>query len=296
MSRVFLAAFVAIGLLATVPAFAADDTYPLKLYKSKKGDKSEHEKSESSKMTILIDVGGETKKEEKTEGSKEAYTEEILEKKASDRRATKLTRAYSTAEKTVGDEATKAEYTGETVLIEKKDGKYELSIKGKTLKQSDAPDLYKQFTEKKDNDPKNEDFLPEEPVKVGGTWKISADKSEKMFKTLSDDKMKVDVKKSTIEGKLLKVYKKDGAQFGVLEFAITVFVAEIDIGGSLAKTKDGSKFVMKATIDTCIDGTIEFEDGKMEMTIDLTAEIPNVGSITLKGKTTGTEKVRAAKK
>ena len=125
---------------------------------------------------------------------------------------------------------------------------------------------------------------------------MPADKSEKMFKTLSDDNMKVDVKKSTVTGKLLKAYKKDGVQFGVIEIAVTVFVTEIDIGGQLVKTAAGSKFALKGTIDTCIDGTVDFEDGKMEMTIDVTAEIPNVGSFTIKGTTTGTDKVRGVKK
>jgi hypothetical protein len=296
MRRAFLASLFAIGLLATVPALAADDAYTLKLYKSKKGDKAEHAKTENSKLTILIDVGGMTKKEEKTEGKKEAYTEVILEKKPGDKRSTKLTRTYSVAEKTVGDETTKAPYTGETVLIEKKDGKYDLSIRGKELKKSDAPELYKQFNEKKDNDPTNEDFLPEQPIKVGGSWKVPTAKSEKMFKTLGEDNLKVDTKKSTITGKLLKVYKKDGVQFGVFEITITVLVTEIDLGGQFAKTTDGSKFVMKAIVDTCIDGTVDFEESKMEMTIDVTAEIPNVGSLTLRGTTTGTSKVRGVKK
>ena len=91
--------------------------------------------------------------------------------KAGDKQATKLTRTYSVSEKTVGDESTKASYVGDTILIEKKDGKFELSVKGKELKKSDAPDLYKQFSEKKENDPTNEDFLPDEPIKVGATWK-----------------------------------------------------------------------------------------------------------------------------
>ena len=103
-------------------------------------------------------------------------------------------------------------------------------------------------------------------------------------------------KKSTVTGKLLKAYKKDGAQCGVLEFNITIFITEIDIGGSLIKTTDGSKLVLKGTVDTCIDGTMHFEDGKMEVLIDMKAEIPNVASFELKGTSTGTDKVRIAKK
>jgi hypothetical protein len=296
MLRAILACLLATGLLAFAPVSAADETYTLKLYKSKKGDKTEYEKNESTKTNVLISAGGMDKNEETTSGKKEVFTEEILEKKDSERWPTKLTRTYTVAEVTEKDKTTKTVYAGETVLIEKKGDKYEFSVKGKALKENEAPELFQKFNGKKDDEPRNEDFLPEDPVKVGGSWKIPADKSERMFKTLSGEKMKVDAKKSSIGGKLLKVYKKDGAQFGILELTFTVFVTELDIGGQLTKTSAESKIVLKGTLDTCIDGTVEFEDGKMEMTLDVTAEIPNVGSITVKATTTGTDKSRASKK
>src|SRR5262245_14752091 len=90
MSRTFLVSFIAVGLLAATPAFGADETYTLKLYQSKKGDKSEHTKNEDSKSVITFTAGGNEKKENETGAKKEAYTEEILEKKAGDRLATKL--------------------------------------------------------------------------------------------------------------------------------------------------------------------------------------------------------------
>ena len=295
MLRPMIASLLALGLLAGGPAFAADETFALKLYKSKKGDKSENEKSEDGKTNIVINVMGMKMNQDVTNGKKEVYTEEILEKKAGDKKATKLTRTYTTAEKTEKGETTKHMYAGETVLIEKKDGKYEFSIKGKAIKEDEAPELFKSFN-KKDDEPDNEDFLPKDPVKVGESWKVAADKTEKMFKALGDEKMKLDGKKSTVSGKLLKAYKKDGAQFGVLELTLTIFVTEIDLGGEFAKTKDGSKMVIKGTVDTCIDGTVEFEDGKMDVSIDITTELPNAGSFTISGTTTGIDKTRSVKK
>ena len=38
MPRMFLGSLIAVGLLAAASAFGADETYTLKLYKSKKGD------------------------------------------------------------------------------------------------------------------------------------------------------------------------------------------------------------------------------------------------------------------
>ncbi|AMV27280.1 hypothetical protein VT84_22955 [Gemmata sp. SH-PL17] len=296
MFRALLTCCFAVGLLAGGSALAADETYTLKLYKSKKGDKTENEKKEEGKTNVDVDFGGANKKEELPNGNKEVYTEEILEKKEGDRRPTKLTRKYTVAEKTDKNGTTKAVYSGKTVLIEKKGDKYALSVDGKELSKEDAPELYKSFN-KKDGDPQNEDFLPKDAVKVGGGWKVPPEKSEQIFKSLGEDKMKVDVKKSTVSGKLLKVYKKDGAQFGVLEITVTALVTELELGEEqFIKTKEGSKLVIKATIDACIDGTIEFEDSKIDVTIDVSAELPNNGSLTITASSKGTEKTRAAKK
>lgn len=295
MLRSILASFLAFGLMSGGSAMAADQAYTLKLYKSKQGDKSENEKTEDGKSAIAINVMGMKMNQDVTNGKKEVYTEEILEKKAGDKKATKLTRTYTTAEKSDKGETTKHVYAGETVLIEKKGDKYEFSIKGKALKEDEAPELFKSFN-KKDGEPENEDFLPKDPVKVGESWKVAADKTETMLKSLGDEKMKIDAKKSTVGGKLLKAYKKDGAQFGTLELTLTIFVTEIDLGGEFAKTKEGSKMVIKGTIDTCIDGTVEFEDGKMEVSVDLTAELPNNGSFSITGTTSGMDKTRSVKK
>src|SRR5688572_25530509 len=100
MLRAVLTSLVAFGLLSFTDAIAADDTYTLKLHKGKKGDKTEHEKNETTKTSVKFTAGGMEKAEEFTGGSKEAFTEEILEKKEGDKRATKLTRTYTVAEKT----------------------------------------------------------------------------------------------------------------------------------------------------------------------------------------------------
>lgn len=291
MFRAVLFAIAAVGLL-TAPALA-EDAYTLKLYVPKKGDKSEHEKTEKTVNTITFKGAGMEKTDEIPTARKEAFTEEVLEKAVGDKKPTKLSRAYAAAEKTVKGQTSKESYNGQTVLIEKKGEKYELSVGGKALKESDAPDLYKKFNKK--DETQNQDFLPTEAVKVGAGWKVAAEKAERLFKSMGDDKLKVDVKKSSIEGKLLKAYKKDGAQFGVIELTLTVVITDIDLNGQMVKTSADSKMVMKGTVDTCIDGTVAFEDGKMEVTANIVAEIPTVGTLTLGVKTTSEEKVRAKK-
>ncbi len=295
MFRVLSASLFALGLLAGGPVLAAEETYLLKVYQSKKGDKQDVEKTDQGTNKIIVNVNGTNNNQEVLTGDKEVYTEEILEKKEGDKRPTKLTRKYKIAEKTEKGNTSKTVYSGETVLIEKKGKEFEFSMDGKVLTKEEAPSLFKSFN-KSDDEPSDQDMLPTEAIKVGGTWKVPAEKSEKMFKTLGKDEMKIDVKKSSIEGKLLKAYKKDGAQFGVLELTITVLVLEIDLGGMFAPTKAGSKIVVSGTIDTCIDGTVNFEEAKKVVTIAMTAELPNGGSITIDGESKGVDKKNATKK
>jgi hypothetical protein len=284
-----------IVLLAGTSA-AADDAYSLKLYQSKTGDKTEHETTKDEKTAFVVAAGGKENKNAAASSSKEVYTEEVLDKAAGDKRATKLVRVYTVAEKTEKGKTAKSAYVGQPVLIEKKGEGYEISVKGKPLTEAEAPDLFKKFKAKKDDEPRNEDFLPPQPVKVGESWAVAADKSEQMFKSLGEEKMKIDAKKSTIGGKLLKAYKKDGGQFGVLELTMTVVVTDLDLGGQFAKTTAGSKVVLKGTVDTCIDGTVPFEDSKIEVTVDIGADLPNGGTLTISSKSAGVEKVRASKK
>ena len=284
-----------VGLLLTGSASAADETYLLKLYKSKTGDKTEVEKTDETKGDVTIDLGGNVRKQAVVTGKKEVYTEEILAKKAGDRQATKLTRTYRTAEKTEMGKTAKAVYDGETVAIEKKGDTYTFSIDGKPLTEDEAPDLFKSFNKKAD-EPTNHDFLPEEAVKVGGTWKVPAAKAAKMFASLGEEKMKVDAKKSSISGKLLKVYEKAGARFGVIELTVSVAITEMDLGGQFVPLKDGGKTVVTATIDTCIDGSVPGEVSKIAMTQNLVAELPNNGTLTVVGTTTGSETTKPVKK
>ncbi len=294
MLRAILASSFAVGLLAAGSAGAAEESYTIKFYKSKKGDKSEYESSGTTKNTVSLTGTAKDIDENTVESKKETYREEILEKKAGDKRATKLTRDYSVSEKTAKGATTKNAYAGKSVLIEKKGDLYGFSIAGKSLTKEEAPKLFESFN-KSDDDFQNEDFLPKDPVKVGETWKVSAEMMAKFFKKDDGGWLKTDPTQSSITGKLIKAYKKDGAQFGVLELTITVGMSEITLGKSAVKANAGSKMIMKSTTDTCIDGTVGFEASKLSLVMDLAAEIPSGGKFKMLSTTTGTEKNRAVK-
>jgi len=291
MLRILLTASFAIGLIGV--ASAADEKYSIIIPKDKKGDKTANDKTEESKNLIAVNFMGMDNKQDEVGGRKESYTEEILAVKAGERKAIKLTRTYTTAEKTAKGETAKRVYAGKTVLIEKKGEKYEFSIDGKPLAEADAPELYKSYNKDKD-EPDAQDLMPAEAIKVGDGWKVPADKSEKMFKTLGDEKMKVDPKKSTIAGKLVKAYKKDGAQYGVFELTITVAVAELDLGSGLAKAT--GTITVTGTMDGCIDGTVNAGVSVKKTTIDIAADLPNNGSFKMTGTATETDKAMAIKK
>jgi len=282
-----------VGLLLSAPAWAADE-YKLKLYETKAGDKIAVEKVDESNSDVTIDIGGNVRKQAVVTGSKEVYTEEVVAKKAGEKQGTKIKRTYTTAEKTEMGKTTKAVYDGETVLIEKTGDKYTFSIGGKALTEDEAPELFKSFNKKAD-EPSNQDFLPAEAVTVGGTWKVPAAKVAKMFASVGDE-VKVDAKKCGIAGKLVKAYKKDGAQYGVIELTITLAIAELDLGGQFVPVKDGGKTVLVGTIDTCIDGTVPGEASRIAMTQQLVAELPNNGTLTVTGKGASTESKKVVKK
>lgn len=284
--RTLVASAIAVGLgFVTALTVKADDSYTFKLYKSKKGDKTENVRKESYKTNVIVDIDGTKSKENTTSGSHEVYSDEILEMNERGR-ATKLIRHFTVAETTQKGENTTAVYAGKSVLIELKGDKFEFSVDGKMLGEDEAPELFKRYNEKKSDEPKTDDFLPSVAVKVGDGWKVLDDKCEMVFKAIGEQKMKFDTKKSSIEGKLLKAYKKGDAQFGIVELNMTMFVTEINTGEEFLTTTEDSKLVVNVVLDLCIDGSVEFEHVKMELTPNITIEVPDRGSVLIQGTST----------
>src|SRR5262249_51907008 len=93
-------------------------------------------------------------------------------------------------------------------------------------------------------------FVPETPVKVGGTWNI---KIKDLAGTFDNGfpESSVDVDKSKAEGKLLRVYEKENRKFGILQF--TVQLAIRDLGDYKFKTP--MTFEFRSTLDAAIDGS-----------------------------------------
>src|SRR5262249_15869467 len=145
--------------------------------------------------------------------------------------------------------------------------------------------------DKKREDMRDEDFLPTTPVKVGATWQPTPEKLEKMLQ--AENGLKTDTKRSSVQCKLMSVYKKDGVQRGTLEITITMFITEFEFGaGRIVKATPESNLVSKITVDMCLDGTSPDQEDKVETTSVINANIGNAGTFTIKGTRIHGHKVR----
>ena len=156
------------------------------------------------------------------------FKEEILEGKPG-QHPIKIERTYTDASTRSEDVSKKHAYDHKTVLIEKKDDGYHFTINGKELKGEEAGDLPETFKADKPTDQDMDKLMvPQKPVGVGESWTIDGKKLTKLFGDEEKVAKAFDLSKAKATGKLLKAYKKDGHQFGVLEYKIEVPVKALD--------------------------------------------------------------------
>ncbi len=286
-----LALFASLSVAAPV---RVQDVYDIKLKKSGKGEAFTQLRHETEASTFkLEDSAGKPLIEKKTTKTvEEEFKETVLEKEKG-KRASKLRREYRKAiSKSDGKDAQLA-YDGKTVLIEKKANNYHFTIEGgEELKGGDAASLDNSFNNPgltdSERDVLEKAFLPKKPVRLNETWKFDPSEIVKSLEKSFIGSLPVDKSKMKGECKLLRVYKKDGRQFGAFDIDL-----DLPLKGRLAVAKEidatvqeGSKMHFLAKYDGCIDGTSS--DGVMEgtMEIDLVATYQSSGQelkMTLRG-------------
>jgi hypothetical protein len=259
-----------LAALALGPArLVAEDTYTIKVKKSAKGDVGLLSKDETEENhTVIMKDGKVLQQMNEVKKDSAKYKEEILEGDG-DKPPTKLRRAYDKAQSTGTDGKSKdLPYQGKTLLIEKKGGKTSFKIDGgDELDPKDVPNLVKEFKKDDEAYKLQELFLPKNAVAVGETWKLNKDVVKKLLG--NEDGIKSDVEKASATGKLVKAYKKDGKQFGVLQFD---FEIPIQSAGGL-QFAQGAKATLNIVADVCIDGTADVGTmtGKFALKGDATA-------------------------
>jgi hypothetical protein len=262
-------AILVVGL-AAVTLRADDGPVTIKVKQPGPGETIKETKTETSTQKIAATVMGMDMTKEEQETTKFVYTEEVVTRPAGAKRATKLRRTYETAERTKNGEKEDLALAGKTVVIEKAGDGYTITVDGKEPTGQAADLLKKEFRKEKQVD--DEDLLPKQPVKVGGTWKIDLDQLAKD----AEGELDIDVAKSTGTGKLVKVYDKGGKKFGVMEVTFDLVVNKAGGGGQEVELKAGSKMKVVAVMDACIDGSSADGTGKITTTGDLTGSVMGI--------------------
>lgn len=266
-------------LLALIVAAAPlrGDGYTIKIKKSEQGDVTKQDKEANDTNDVKF-VGPDGKpqggKQEST--VTQAYKETVVAKEKG-KRATKLRREYTKAVVKVGEKEITLPYQGKTVVIEKKDDKYHFTIEGgEELTGQDAAMLSGEFGKGggSESDDLEKAFLPKKPVKEGDTWTIDGAAIAEAFKKDAPQPLPVDKDKAAGKGKLLRVYKEGGRQYGDLDIDVDVpLKGDFPLGPKqTAPVQAGSKMTMKMQMrKACIDGTVS--DGNIEVafTMDLIA-------------------------
>jgi hypothetical protein len=244
-----------LAALALAGAARAEDTYTIKLKHWPDAGKSITVTDTSTQTSIsnILDADGKPlgpKDDKHVQKQEEKYTETVLEK--GEKRPAKYKRVYEKAATSMDGKATSRSYEGRTIVFELKDGKYTVTAEGeKRLDAKDVEDLTRRANE--DEGEKDQLLLPSKPVKVGDTWKIDGKALAKAFANQAQGELDVD--KSGGDGKLTKVYTKDGKQFGVVEMTLKLATKVTKLPPGITKFLEDPTIDMKLTLDTALDGS-----------------------------------------
>src|SRR5262249_26891361 len=138
---------------------------------------------------------------------------------------------------------------------EKKDGKYHFQIEdGKELTGKDVEHLDREFNKERDTQLDfNRLILPKKAVRVKESWAIDVAALAKDLEKLTY--LEIDAGKSSAKGKLIRVYRKGGRLFGVLEMNMVITGKAIKMQELKIDLKPPCKLNLKVTLDVCIDGS-----------------------------------------
>jgi hypothetical protein len=254
-------------------ALNAQETYTIKIKTSGKGAVGlvSKEKTETNRSVILKD-GKVLQKQDGVQKEVEVFTETIIEREG-DKVPTKLRRAYTKAQSIAMDgKTTDKPYSGKTLLIEKKGEAFTFKIEGGAeLAAKDVPNLVKEMASEGESKKHIELLLPKKAVAAGETWKLGPDVLKKLLG--KDGAITADFDKATATGKLTKAYKKDGKQFGVLQFNLVVPLEKMPN----LEFKPGAKFAITLNVDGCIDGTSD--SGEVRSSFQMNGIATAVGGI-----------------
>jgi hypothetical protein len=232
-------------------------------------------------MTAVAD-SGKVLKEQKTNYTETmVYTETILEKPDTDKPATRRSREYETAQISEGEQRNLTlPYQGKSVLIEKKDDKWHYRINnGLELTGEWAKYLDNEFAKRDEIDEPVTLLFPKGPIKIGDSWPVDMERLIKHYEKLAPSP--IDTAQATGTGKLVRVYRNEGAQFGVIEVVLEMPLTQQAQGAMQIGPK--STLTLNQTIDACIDGSLSTGKLSTEMKLTVNGSVPQ-GKIIISGE------------
>jgi hypothetical protein len=266
------------ALLLVGLAGCGSKKHTIKTREPQEGDVHRVETTNSFDLEVrLVNVKGDDSKTIKSTKSSETmvYTSEVL--KLEGGKPVALRRQYEKAEAASNGNVRQLPFHGKTVLIEKRDGKFQFRFEGGgELSAQDAGQLLQEFGSGVEEPAKL--LLPPGPVSVGETWKLPIDKIAANYeKTLP---VKLDAAKATGSGKLARAYDQNGKAFGVLQYQV-----EMPVKGEMMEVPagPGSKLTLEQKTDGCIDGSSDTTTFSSEMKLEVKGmlDVPPKGRVTV---------------
>jgi hypothetical protein len=256
----------AVGVVLVLAAGVRAQGYTIKIKDYPKvGDSVVIRENDQSTTRVKVTAADKKVVEDKTtkETKVEVFTATVLAQPKGEQRPTKYKWAFTKATTTKNKKAQTHSYEGRTVVFERIDGKFEVSVEGeKALAAKDVADLTKRAN-KKDGD-SIQDLVPSKPVAVGESFKID---SKAIAKLPLDD---LDAAKSSGEGKLVKVYRKNGQQWGIVTLNLRLALKEAD-GVKWRPT------TYAVTLDAPIDGSAAIGTMKMSARFNYIRQVEQMG-------------------
>ena len=259
----------ALLVLATLTA-GAQEAVTIKIAHPKAGERARITVEEKVTTKTVFTAQGMPQAKEEVSTKSLVYIDDVLENPQATKRPSKLKRTYEKA--VVGkDGQTKAlSVQGKTVLIEKKGDTFSFTVEGQPVGEDSLKLLRDEF-EKPAGQNVRDLMFPNKPVKPGDSWKID---TNAMLKAMGEKDIVFDRDKVAANGKLVKTYKKDGKQFGVIEFRFDGPIR--GLGEKQAfKVKDGT-MTLNLVGDGCIDGSAATGKSTSKMSMNLTGAVMNI--------------------
>jgi hypothetical protein len=257
--------------LAPLPALAQEFT--LKLRQAAANEPVEAQRSDQLKVELkLSDAAGNA-----VQGRKEARTltlvfrETGLDRAEGEWRFTSLQRDYRKAERHRDGGKDVLPYQGKTVVIDKKEGKYNFRIGDDLLDGKEAEELENEFRQSGRIGLNGDAWLPKNPVKVGAGWKIDVAPFTRDLARANN--CILDEGRGSGAGKLLKVFEKDGRRFGELEANLEFVITHLlDPKNGIKTPCQEGRLLLRIHTIACIDGSREQSVTRVTLESDVRAE------------------------